>query len=166
MKFYLSPSDYSRWSGISRSYLYKFEHMVMNVDLVDVIATSKNMIEDAQSKPTLRGDFRKAINALEQKIIALEGEPKRAQKVYFNTSDLLDRLQFGSAAEYAAFIKANKATPPEGVKVRARAGGTVTLFDIDEIDEFMEQHRRVGLSMKYAKKFIKGEYAPGVKNER
>lgn len=159
MKFYLSTSDFCKWSGISRGHYYSFGSVVMSADLVDVLATARNMIEDAKTKRTTPACFKKTMAALEQKIIALECAPRLPQKIYLNTSDVLERLQFGCAKDYLAFIRKKKVAPAS-VKVKGRSGGTMMLFDVDELDEFMEEHRQVGLSMKYIKKFIRGEYAP------
>lgn len=167
MNLYMNKVEFAAWTGVGRTFIYTNDDcLVLNTKgKISVIESAELILARFKSSNYTRTKLKNVIFALEAKIKAHKITPPQTAKltdpIYINTGDVVDRLSFYNANEYLAFM-ASIPDPIEGIKTNQHKE---TLFLVEDVDEFAEKHRRPGLSNKYAKQFIRGQYAPKRENK-
>lgn len=168
MKHFLNHKAFAEWTGISVMSLYTLDtnHRLLvhsHRNLIEVEVSAEAVCTHYESKYEVGTLQRQTAALIRYKLAEFSG---KAKKIYINTNDVVDKLGFTTGNQLLA-LKERDPSFPKGTPTRARSGGMDCLFDVEEIDEYMERNwikLKINgsrtLSCFWVKQFIRGEFAP------
>jgi len=150
MKIYMTKPEFFRWSGYSRDYFYKNEILVISPDNeIDVEKTIVNIERRTREMPNnFKQIAERKLKAVKAKYAELSGLASQNKKIYLPSSWVTERLDLSTRDDIVPLFDKH------GIQHNGKH------FDAEWLDEIIEEHNLSRFAHKWAKSFIRGDFAP------